>query len=263
MKSEKLHLKNRRGQNIVGILTKPDSEIIGTAVLQHGYGSTKESASINSIQTSLLKNNFQVFNFDTTNSIGESDGIYVDARAGLHADDFEDVVDWTSGQDWYVEGLIVAGGSMGGFSALRYAIKNPKKVSYVIGLVPLVSGPLRIGTMEAENPGILKNWEEQGYWERESSTMPGLVRRNPWEYILDLRQHDLIPLASNLSMPVLLMSGELDTWIPSEHIQLLFENIPHKNKSFKIIKGAPHTMRNHTDQVMDIISKWLFQQLKK
>lgn len=30
---QKLELKNRRGQNIVGILTKPKNDIVGTAVL--------------------------------------------------------------------------------------------------------------------------------------------------------------------------------------------------------------------------------------
>ena len=77
MNSQKLNLKNRRGQNIVGILTKPEereSSIIGTAVLQHGYGGTIESRSIGAIQKALLKKGFQVFNIDSPHSFGESDG---------------------------------------------------------------------------------------------------------------------------------------------------------------------------------------------
>lgn len=114
MKSERLHLKNRRGQKVVMILVKPKTKILGTAVLQHGYGSTKESVSINAIQESLLRHGFQVVNFDTTNSVGESDGRYEDARISLHAEDFEDVVRWAQDQDWYVDNLLVGGGSMGG-----------------------------------------------------------------------------------------------------------------------------------------------------
>lgn len=94
---QKLKLKNRRGQNIVGVLTTPqerESPLIGTAILQHGYGGIKEHIQILTMEKSFLKNGFQVFNFDSPNSFGESDGEYKDARQGLHADDFENVTDW-------------------------------------------------------------------------------------------------------------------------------------------------------------------------
>lgn len=39
---QKLNLKNRKGQKIVGVLEKPKGEIKGTCVVQHGWGGNKE-----------------------------------------------------------------------------------------------------------------------------------------------------------------------------------------------------------------------------
>lgn len=41
----------------------------------------------------------------------------------------------------------------------------------------------------------------------------------------------------------------------------LFDAIPHENKVFEIIEGAPHTYRSEEDlqEVKERLSKWLFE----
>lgn len=71
---EKLTLTNRKGLKIVGNLEMPDGTLKGTCFVQHGYSSNKESGSVQKLIEAFLDNGFIVFNFDTTNSYGESGG---------------------------------------------------------------------------------------------------------------------------------------------------------------------------------------------
>ena len=82
MHTEKLTLQNRKGQNIVGLYTKPDEEVRGTCVVQHGWSGKKEQTHIMAMQDAFLQHGFQTFNFDTTNSFNESDGEYAASRLG-------------------------------------------------------------------------------------------------------------------------------------------------------------------------------------
>jgi alpha-beta hydrolase superfamily lysophospholipase len=95
------------------------------------------------LESAFLKNGFQTFNFDTTNSFNESDGKYAQSRLGLHYEDFEDVVKWAQQQDWFVAPLALTGHSMGGYSAARYAEDYPKEVALTAPIAPVVSGVLR------------------------------------------------------------------------------------------------------------------------
>lgn len=75
----------------MGVLEKPNGETRGTCVIQHGWGSSKSSSTIQAVKNAFLEDGFQTFNFDTTNSFGESDGDYEKSTLGLHAEDFEGV----------------------------------------------------------------------------------------------------------------------------------------------------------------------------
>ena len=117
---EKITLKNRKNQNIVGLLEKPAGEIKGTAVLQHGWGGNKEKSTIQAIKEGFHQAGFQTFNFDTTNGSGESDGDFEKSTLGLLWEDLEDVVKWSQDQDWFSKPLALSGHSKGGYAVARY-----------------------------------------------------------------------------------------------------------------------------------------------
>lgn len=60
-------------------------------------------------------------------------------------------------------------------------------------------------------------------------------------------------------MPVFLLTGTDDCSCPPDHVQQLFDAIPHDNKAFEIIEGAPHTYRTEADlgEVKGRLSSWL------
>ncbi len=266
---EKLTLKNRRDLSIVGILTKPeekDSSIIGTAILQHGYGSTKERKQLLAMQEAFLKNGFQVFNFDTTNSFGESDGEYKNARLGLHADDFEDVANWVQEQDWFTGKLLVSGHSMGGFASARYALKNFDKVDFVIPFAPVISGELSFVAERKFNPGILNKWKEYGVLFEKSKTVHDIIKEKPWNVVVEYFNHSLIRTFFEEGMknsPILLIACEKDIHIPPEYIKIFYDALG-DTKSFEIIDGASHSPKEkkYLNRLSEIIDLWLQEQLK-
>lgn len=75
--------------------------------------------------------------------------------------------------------------------------------------------------------------------------------------------HDLVPNADKLTMPIFLYVGSKDTGIPPEHIQILFDAIPEGEKTMVIAEGAPHTYRTEEDlrYLKDSISNWLNSKL--
>ena len=159
---EKLSLKNRKGQTIIGVLEKPENSIKGTCVIEHGYGGFKEQDQIQAIKDAFLENGFVTFNFDATNSFNESDGEFIEATLGLHYKDLEDVAKWTQKQNWFRKPLALTGHSMGGYAVTRYAEEYPDEVDYLIPVAPVISGKLSFEAHERFSPGDLETWKKKG-----------------------------------------------------------------------------------------------------
>lgn len=256
---EKITLQNRKSQNIIGNLVKPDVNIKGTCVLEHGWSGKKEQDHVVAIQEAFRGAGWQVFNFDATNSFNESDGDFGDSRLGLHYEDMEDVCKWVQEQDWFVGPLAVSGHSMGGYAAARYAEDYPEEVALLAPIAPVVSGKLTTESKEAREPGMIERWKNEGFLVSESSTTPGLIKRAPYAVHEEWLNHDLLPNAGRLTMPVFLLTGTEDESCPPDHVQKLFEAIPHQNKAFHIIEGAPHTYRTEADlkTLRETLGHWL------
>ncbi|MCA9352530.1 alpha/beta fold hydrolase [Patescibacteria group bacterium] len=260
---EKLSLKNRKGQNIVGLLEKPNSEVKGTVIVLHGYGGFKEQPHIQAMKQAFMDNGFISFNFDATNTFGESDGEYEKATIGLHYEDFEDVANWVQEQEWFQSPLAVVGHSMGGYAVARYAEDYPNKVGLCAPIAPVVSGDLSWEAHRKAHPGELEEWKKTGWVESASASIPGVIKRQPWSHMEERLDHNLIPDAGKLTMPVFLYVGSEDDGIPPEHVQILFDAIPIGNKTLVIADGAPHTYRTEKDiqHLYHSLSEWIKKQI--
>ena len=77
------------------------------------------------------------------------------------------------------------------------------------------------------------------------------------------RDYDLLPEAYKLTMPVLLITGDMDRGTPPDHQKMLFNELPSK-KEFHIIKNAPHTFREpeHLAEIKTIFDKWIKDNLQ-
>ena len=253
---ERITLKNRKGQNIVGLFEKPEGKIKGTAVLQHGWGGNKEKPTIQSVKRGFHDAGFQTFNFDATNTFGESDGDYEKSTLGLHWEDLEDVVKWAQKQEWFSKPLALSGHSKGGYAVARYVEEHPEEVDYLVPVGPVISGELSFAAARKRDPEALKKWEEEGVQISESN---GVVKKKHWFQMEERLRHDLLPNAQNIKIPMLIIVGSEDTSCSPEHMQLLIDAVSSEDKQLHIIEGEPHSYyeKSEQDDCTQAITKWL------
>lgn len=254
---EKLFIKNRKGQRLCVLVEKPTLKPQGLGFVMHGLGGFKEQVHIQTFAKALLEYGYTVVRFDTTNTFGESDGNYEDATTTNYYEDLEDVISWAKTQPWYQEPFDLVGHSLGGMSVALYAEKHLEKVKALAPISTVVSGLL--STQTPAHKAVYPEWERTGWRETASESIPGLIKRLKWSHVADRLKYDLLPDASKLTMPVLLIVGENDESTPVEHQQILFSAIPGNKKELHIIKGAPHTFRDpeHLKEIEQIFNAWL------
>jgi pimeloyl-ACP methyl ester carboxylesterase len=252
---EKLFIKNRDNRNVSVVVETPNNPV-GLVFLMHGLGANKEKPHIIKAAKVFLDNNYTVVRFDTINSCGESDGNFEDATVTNYYADLEDVINWSKKQDFYQEPFVLAGSSLGGMCIVLYAEKYPEKVKSLIPIAPVISGELSIARSSKER---IADWQKTGWQERPSESIPGLIKRLKWSHMEDRLKYDLLKKAEVLTMPVLLIVGELDESCPVEHQRILFESISSNNKELCIIDGAPHTFKNetHLQEFSEVVDGWI------
>lgn len=254
---EKLTIKNRKDQNIAVLLDRAQEQK-GLAFVMHGLGGFKEQDHIDTFASAFRDRDFTVVRFDTTNTLGESDGKYEDATITNYYEDLEDVIEWARTMEWYQEPFALSGHSLGGICTALYAQKYPERVSLLAPISPVVSGALSMEAHIKSDPDYIAEWEKTGWRISESRSKPGVVKRLPWSHMLDRLEYDLLPKASLLNMPVLLIVGEADDVTTPEHIEILFNALPGP-KEFHVIQGAPHTFRDeaHLNEIKSLFLSWI------
>jgi len=253
---EKIFIKNRKKQKISVLIDKPENP--GELVfIMHGLGGFKEQPHIETYAQAFLENNYVVVRFDTTNTLGESDGKYEDATVTNYYEDLEDVIEWTKEQFWYLEPFCLVGHSLGSICIMLYAEKYPKKIKAVAPTSAVISGKLSIENKSGRGDN-LDEWKRTGWLVESSNSKPGVIKRLKWSHMEDRLKYDLLPNVAKLTMPVLLIVGEKDDSTPVEHQQLLYEKLPGR-KEIYIIKGAKHTFREkrHLDEINRIFNRWI------
>lgn len=253
---KKLFIKNRKDQKI-STLVQESPENKGLAFVMHGLGGIKEADQLVAISEALFGRGFTVIRFDTTNTIGESDGKYEDATTTNYYEDLEDVIDWTKDQDWYVQPFVLVGHSLGAFCSMMYAEKYPESVLALAPLSAVLSGQKTLEVMSREE---IEQWKATGWNFKESNTRPGMIMKLKWSHIEDRVKYDICGEIDKLTMPVLLVVGSEDRITPLEHQKEIYQLLPGK-KELHVIEGAKHTFRakEHLDQIKIILLNWIDQ----
>lgn len=227
----------------------------------HGLSGNKDQPHIAVFSKAFKNKGLTVVRFDTTNTYGESDGKYEDATTTNYYEDLEDVIKWAKSQKWFIAPFWLAGHSLGSLAIALFAERNPDKVAGLAPTSTVVSGKL---SAEARGTEKMKTWQEKGYEEQESTSIPGLIKRTPWSHMEDRLKYDLLQDAKKLTMPVLLMAGDKDDSTPPSHQQIFFDQLPGP-KEIHVIKGAPHTFKTLKElkEIQEIMEKWIEKYLTK
>lgn len=254
----KYSIENRKNQ-MISVIVDIVADSKGLAFVMHGLGGFKEQDHIMTFAQAFHDKGLSVVLFDTTNTLGESDGLYEDATVTNYYEDLEDVIGWASEQDWYQEPFWLAGHSLGGICTALYAENHPEKVKAVAPISPVVSGDLSLEAARKYETKDLEEWGRTGWLIRESNSKKGVTKKLKWSHMVDRLKYNLLDDVEFLTMPVLLVVGENDTSTPAEHVKMLFDAIEHEQKEYHVIKNAPHTFRESSQlaEIKEIFYAWI------
>lgn len=213
-------------------------ESSGLVFVAHGLGGWRDQPLIQSVAEAFASQGFCVVRYDATRSVGEAGGDYGDATATSIQEDLEDVIAWATGQAWYREPFVLAGHSLGGMAVGLWAEHHPDQVSALCLISTVVSGHLSFASERYRDK--LTQWREQGWLEVRDPRSSDKQYRLKWQHVEDRLRYDLIPEASHLTLPVLILVGERDTGTPPEHQSALLEALPGP-KELRIIPQTGHT----------------------
>ena len=217
---QKQFIQNRKGQKIAVIVDEPENAS-GLAFVMHGLSGFKEQSQIEVMAKTFVDHGYTTVRFDTTNTLGESDGNYEDATVTNYFEDLEDVIAWSKTRPWFQTPFALTGHSLGGMCTTLYAEQHPEEVKLLAPISSVISGALSLDLYEPEE---LADWEKSGWHVSERRSKPGVTRRLAWSHVADRLKYDLLPNASKLMMPVMLVIGENDDLRP--HQQFLLDKLP-------------------------------------
>jgi len=245
-------ITNRAGLKIVMVIESQDDTADKLAFVAHGQKGSKDQPHIQAFARAFLDNGYIVVRFDATHSVGESEGDLFDVTYDTYISDLEDVIEWARTQDWFKQPFALSGHSMGAQSTAWYAEHHPEEVSLLATMAPVINYELLSSTMD---PNEFELYKQRGYKESPSSSRPGVVHKIGWAFQESLKKFDLLPLAHNLTMPVLDIVGSQDEPCPPAHQELLMQKIPGE-KELIVVDGLQHSYRNaKTDQIDDGLAK--------
>ena len=138
------------------------------------------------------------------------------------------------------------GHSLGGLCVLEYTAQHPSRVSVVVVAGPVISGALSKQAIVEFRPDEWESWQRAGHRADQVATREP-YNRLPFTHIVDRMEYDMLPKATLLSMPVLLLVGEKDENTPLSHVRQLLERLPEGKGELVVLPGAAHTINTHAD----------------
>ncbi|QQR53106.1 alpha/beta fold hydrolase [bacterium] len=186
-----------------------------------------------------------------------SEGVQTEATFYYHAEDLEDVVEWSRSQAWFEEQFWLLGYSLGGLAAGTYAAAHAKMVRGLMLLAPVVSG----GHLKRRVPWPLR------WWWRVRGRVRGIGRWNlpPWSFMDSGWNYDLQRVSRRLIMPVLVVVGARDIITRPRVLRRLVAGVCSSDKRLIVMEGIGHSFdRPGTMGQLDaVLRPWLATQLEK
>ena len=226
---ERIEFKNKKEQNIIGILHEPNNNKEEITIIIHGFGSTKNTAS-KEISELLEKENINSFRIDLDNR-GESEPDFnKEASINNYSETVKSAIKLMKEKGYAKYNLI--GTSFGGIVCMNVAANN-KEINKLC-LRASVGNYWELWQTRASQEQITK-WKEEGSYTfklREGETK---INFNCLE---EAKDKNFFEQSENISCQTLILHGTGDKQVPHSHGIKLVEKIP--NSKLILIHGANH-----------------------
>jgi pimeloyl-ACP methyl ester carboxylesterase len=252
-------IRNRDGLKLfVKIITPTDRPVRGNAYLVHGYGDVHVGAHMRVATWVCVREGLRVIVFDATHGwAGRSEGSQDEATFYYHAEDLEDVMEWSRTQGWFERQFWLFGYSLGGLLAGTYAAAHAKQVRGLMLLAPVASGSL----LKRRMPWPLRLW-----W-RFRGRLTGIGRWSlpPWRFMDSGWNYDLQRVSGRLTMPVLVIVGSRDLFTRPKPLRRFVAGVRNADKTLVVLESIGHSFDKPATmgRLEMVLRPWLTKHLEK
>lgn len=170
---KKTFIKNRKNQKIAVIIEESKDQK-GLAFVMHGQGDCKDSDHIKTYAKCFKDNGYTVISFDTTNTFGESDGVFEDGNIKTYYEDLEDVILRSESQHFFQKPFILCGHSLGAICCAFYAEEHPEKIKALAPTSTVINAELS-----------RQNYSEEELKDRERT---GRLTKDRWDFKVKIKR---------------------------------------------------------------------------
>ncbi len=230
----------------------PEMESSKLAILCPGFLDSKDYLGLVGLAENLCEQGFAVVRFDPTGT-WESGGTILDYTMTQYLEDIKNVLEYMLSRNKY-ENILIGGHSRGGQIAILYGARDPR-ISAVLGIMP---SHRKIIGEERER------WEKSGerFSERDlpANENEFVEFFTPFSYVLDYDKYDTLNDVARITVPIVLIAGDLDDVIEPRDVEEIFKNA-NSPKNFLIIPGIDHDYRHNRENV-EFVNREILKQLK-
>lgn len=246
IQSDLISFTNRRGRRIVafydhpaGAIYRPDTPFV---VIPPAYGEHKTAALLPAY--TFAANGFHVLRYDTTDSVGESDGTILDFTLSQHEEDIHAALDYVE-NSFQAYPIAVCAASLGARSAIKAASCDPRIRSLAL-LVPVVDLQATLAAVHLED---LVDHHLGGH---DYGTMNVLGESVKADHFLGnsvaFNFHNLqtsLEDSRSIHAPVHVIAGLRDAWVSLDAVKLALESISSECKTLYLLDQSMHRLEEN------------------
>lgn len=250
---ERVFFETKSGLRLAGVIDRNEkSSCQKVIILLHGFGNNKFSERLQKNAQFFIEHDFAVFRADFRGR-GESEGdiSYATTTAGI--EDAKAMLQFVLALPWVdKENILLWGNSYGGGIATLLAARYPA----FAGLI-LISPCIDFCEMYRYAGVDIDKWRQDGFVEM-------LHRKRHISLYDDGSNYDIYKEAQNIKIPVLLVHGYQDEYVPL-HQSMKMKDIL-SDGELQIIDNSNHGYyakgRDYYPEVFNAIERWLMRNIK-
>ncbi len=243
----KISFPGHTGEELSGLLEKPEGECRAYAILAHCFTCSKDLRSASSLSRALALKGIATLRFDFT-GLGQSAGVFGTTTFASNLEDLVLAADFLR-DNFEAPGLLI-GHSLGGTAVLAMAHRVAEVKA--VATIGAPSEPAHLGDSLLElNPSL----ENEACAE---VTLAGRTFALSKELVDDLKGQKVIEHIRKLKAALLVMHSPTDAPVGIKHAQEIYQAAKHP-KSFISLHGADHLLMKNAvdaDYAADVLAAW-------
>ena len=233
---EQLRFQNVRGEQLAGIMHRPDAGAIRACVLfAHCFTCTKNIKAAVTIADALCAEGFGVLRFDFT-GLGQSEGEFADTHFSSNVQDLVDAAQFMAQK--FEAPAILVGHSLGGTAVLAAAHKIAS-----VAAVATIGAPADAEHVLHLLDKDLEAIEQQGEAKVDLGGRPFHIRS---DFVRDVRSQSVRDGIRSLRKALLVMHSPVDELVSIDEAARIYSNALHP-KSFISLDDADHLLSREHD----------------